>query len=354
MKTTPLPDNEKFEQVLDGKQVKLYHLKNQNGLEATITNYGGRIVSLFVPDKDHQRLDITLGFNSLQEYLDHPSYYGAIIGRYGNRIANGNFMLDDQIYHLATNNGTNALHGGLKGFDKVVWTVISQDVHHLQLHYLSADGEEGYPGNLEIKVTYTLNNENELGIHYEAITDKKTILNLTNHAFFNLNGESSGLINNHLLQINADHFTPVDEKQIPTGEIAPVENTPFDFRETTEMGLRMDDGHQQIQYGLGYDHNYVLKQVEGNLSLAAIATGDESAIQMKVYTDQPGIQFYSGNFISGNDPGKSGVIYKKRSAFCLETQHFPDSPHQPGFPSTELIPGETFKSTTIYKFSLIS
>ncbi|MGV8879249.1 MAG: aldose epimerase family protein [Sphingobacteriaceae bacterium] len=352
MKSTPLPEKEKFDQLLDGKRVKLYTLKNDSGMEVAITNYGGRIVSLFVSDIENCNTDVTLGFDTLQKYLDSSTYYGALIGRFGNRIANGNFVLDGVTYQLAANNGENALHGGIKGFDAVVWDVLQADDQHLKLHYLSVDGEEGYPGNLKITATYSLSAQNELGIHYEVVTDKKTVLNVTNHAFFNLNGESSGLINKHQLQINAEFITPVNENLIPTGEILPVDGTPFDFRKITEIGLRMDANDQQIKFGRGYDHNYVLGQAKSELMLAATVFGDQSGIRMAVYTDQPGMQFYSGNFISGKDLGKSNVVYEKRSGFCLETQHFPDSPNQPGFPSTELTPGEHFESTTVYKFDL--
>lgn len=352
MKSTSLPEKEKFDQMRDGKRVELFTLKNKNGMVVAITNYGGRIVSLFVSDIENCKTDVTLGFDTLQKYLNNSTYYGALIGRFGNRIANGNFVLDGITYHLAANNGANALHGGIKGFDAVVWDVLQADDQHLELQYLSADGEEGYPGNLKINTTYTLSEQNELGIHYEAVTDKKTVLNVTNHAFFNLNGEGNGMIDKHQLQINAGFITPVNENLIPTGEILPVDGTPFDFREITEIGLRMNANDQQIKFGRGYDHNYVLGQAKSELTLAATVFGDRSRIRMAVYTDQPGMQFYSGNFISGKDIGKSGVIYEKRSGLCLETQHFPDSPNQPDFPSTELIPGERFKSTTVYKFDL--
>jgi aldose 1-epimerase len=356
MNSNRRPSSEKFDRVIDGKQIKLYTLKNSKGVEVAITNFGGRIVSLHVPDKNQELRDINLGFDSLDGYLEsakiNETYFGAIIGRYGNRIANAKFSIDGTTYKLAANNGQNALHGGLKGFNAVVWDVLLENDQTLKLSYLSVDGEEGYPGNLKIIVTYTLDEANNLKIFYQAETDKKTVVNFTNHAFFNLNGENSGSIINHQLQINASAYTPVSENLIPTGLIEQVEGTPFDFRTPATIGLRIDADHQQLIYGRGYDHNYVFDADRERLHLAAVATGDQSGIEMKVYTDEPAMQFYSGNFISGNNIGKGGRVYEKRCAFCLETQHFPDSPNQPDFPSTLLSPGNKFESTTIYQFGL--
>lgn len=345
-------DNQ-FSKTVDGKQVDLYFLKNKNEVKAAITNYGGRIVSLWVPDKNSTLTDVTLGYDDLDSY-QKPSdpYFGSLIGRYGNRIAKGTFTLDSQQYKLDVNNGVNSLHGGKTGFHARVWDARQIDEKSLELSYVSKDGEEGYPGNLTCKVVYTLTDDNELKIEYTATTDKKTVLNLTNHAYFNLNGEGSGTINDHLLQINANRFTPVDTTLIPTGKLMNVAGTPFDFRKLTPIGSRLNAEHEQLKNGKGYDHNFVLNGSANSMKKAATAIGDKSGIQMDVSTTEPGVQFYGGNFLDDKVIGKGGKVYGFRTGFCLETQHFPDSPNQPSFPSTVLNPGDEFKSTTIYRFSV--
>ncbi|MXV17013.1 aldose epimerase family protein [Hufsiella ginkgonis] len=351
--STAAYDTADFHKDVDGKPVNLYTLKNKNGLEAVITNYGGRIVSLMVPDKAGKLTDVVLGYQKLSGYQkDNDPYFGALIGRYGNRIAKGKFKLDGKEYSLAINNGLNSLHGGPTGFHKRVWEVVSSSADKLELKYVSADGEEGYPGNLTVKVTYTLTDENGLRIDYAVTTDAPTVQNITNHAYFNLNGEGSGTINDHLMMINADKFTPVDTTLIPTGELKDVTGTPFDFRKPTAIGSRVDADDAQIKAGLGYDHNFVLNKKDNSLTLAASVTGPATGITMDVLTTEPGIQFYGGNFLDGKDSdGKSAKPYPHRTAFCLETQHFPDSPNQPAFPSTVLKPSVTYTSTTVYKFS---
>lgn len=342
-----------FSKTVDGKQVDLYFLKNKNEVKAAITNYGGRIVSLWVPDKNQTMIDVTLGYDNLDSY-QKPSdpYFGALIGRYGNRIAKGAFTLDSQQYKLDINNGVNTLHGGKTGFSARVWDARQIDEKSLELTYVSKDGEEGYPGNLTCKVIYTLTDDNELKIQYSATTDKRTVINLTNHAYFNLNGEGSGTINDHLLQINANRFTPVDTTLIPTGKLMNVAGTPFDFRKLTPIGSRLNAAHEQLKNGKGYDHNFVLNGAPNAMKKAATAIGDKSGIQMDVSTTEPGVQFYGGNFLNDNTIGKGGKVYGQRTGFCLETQHFPDSPNQPSFPSTVLNPGDEYTSTTIYKFSV--
>jgi aldose 1-epimerase len=349
------PERVYFNTEHNGKKVDLYTLQNKDGLRIDITNYGGRIVSLFTPDKNGVFDDIVTGYHSLEEYLNsNEVYFGALIGRYGNRIANGRFSLDGIDYSLATNNGTNHLHGGPSGFHNVVWDAEQVNDHILKLTYLSAHMEEGYPGNLSVVVFYSLTNENELVTEYEATTDKPTVINLTNHAFFNLAGEGQKTINNHLLKINADFYTPVFENLIPTGHIEPVADTPFDFRDFTPIGERLQSDHPQLQYGLGYDHNYMLRDTMKGREIIYAASVYEpiSGRMMDVYTTEPGLQFYGGNFLNGSDTGKRGEPYLHRSSFCLETQHFPDSPNQPQFPSTVLRPGEVFRSKTIYRFSV--
>lgn len=352
-KTAALPDRGAFRDTLDGKITDLYILKNANGMTAAITNYGGRVVSLLVPDKNGDLKDISIGYGSVRDYTtNEESYFGATIGRYGNRIAKGKFTLDGKQYSLATNNAPNALHGGAKGFNKVVWEARQLNDSTLELSYLSKDMEEGYPGNLNSKVTIAVTSNNELTFDYEATTDKKTIVNLTNHTYFNLNGEGSGTINNHLLQINADRYTPVDMTLIPTG-IEPVQGTPFDFRQPTAIGSRLDTTNVQIKNGLGFDHNFVLNANNSQgLNHAATVTGDQSGIVMHVYTQEPGIQFYGGNFLKGVNTLKGGAKDEFRTAFCLETQHYPDSPNQPSFPSTVLEPGKVYKTRTVYKFEV--
>jgi len=338
---------------VDGKQVFLYALSNGKGMEARITNYGGIVVALVVPDRAGKPGDIVLGYDSLSSYLKATPYFGAIVGRYGNRIGKARFTLDGKEYTLKANDGANTLHGGLKGFDKVVWepdesTPPSEPV--LKLKYVSPDGEEGYPGTLTATVTYTLTDSNELRIDYSATTDKPTVLNLTHHSYFNLAGAGSGDILSHELMLNADRFTPIDSGLIPTGELQSVEGTPMDFRTSTAIGARINAKDDQLRYGRGYDHNWVLNRTGNGLSLAARVSEPASGRAMEVWTTEPGIQFYSGNFLDGSNVGKGGKVYAYRTGLCLETQHFPDSPNKPQFPSTVLKPGEKFTSTTVYKF----
>lgn len=342
-----------FQTEIDGKTTDLFKLENDNGIEIYITNYGGRIVSWLVPDRDGIRADIVLGYDSIEGYLNsNEVYFGALIGRFGNRIADGKFELDGVEYTLAINNPPNHLHGGPNGFHNVIWDAQQISDQQLRLNYISADGEEGYPGNLQIQVDYSLNNDNELMIDYTAATDQKTVLNLTNHAFFNLAGAGSGTVNHHELMVIADHYTPVDPTLIPTGEIVPVSGTPFDFRSAKTIGRDLDQDHEQLTFGVGYDHNFVLNRENlGSLELAARVYEPKSGRVMEVLTTEPGLQFYGGNFLNGSDVGKEGVPYEFRSAFCLETQHFPDSPNQPGFPSTALEAGETYHTVTVYRFS---
>lgn len=342
------PDPEKFKTQIDGKPVALYTLQNANGLRVDVTNFGGRIVSLFVPDKDGVFEDIVTGYHTIEEFVaSEEIYFGALIGRFGNRIARGTFSIDGETYTLATNNGPNHLHGGVKGFNNVVWDAHQNSTQSLTLTYLSPHMEEGYPGNLQVEVTYELSDNNELIIGYKATTDQKTVVNLTSHAFFNLAGEGSKSINNHFLKINADHYTPVDANLIPTGAIEPVEGTPFDFRTFRQIGERIESDHEQIAFGRGYDHNFVLNapQSTQKLNFAASIYDPESGRLMEVYTSEPGIQFYGGNFLSGKEIGKKGQPYLHRTSFCLETQHFPDSPNQPNFPSTLLEPGQIYQTT---------
>jgi aldose 1-epimerase len=339
---------------VDGKDVFLYTLRNASGMEARITNYGGIVVSLTTPDRSKKQGDIVLGYDSLSSYLTGKSYFGAIVGRYGNRIGKARFTLDGKEYTLNVNDGANTLHGGMKGFDKVVWDVdestpATQPV--LSLSYLSKDGEEGYPGNLKASVVYTLTDSNELRIDYAATTDKPTVLNLTHHSYFNLAGAGSGDILSHQVMLNADGFTPVDAGLITTGEIRPVAGTPMDFRTPAAVGSRIGASDEQLRLGRGYDHNWVLNRTGEGLSLAARVTESTSGRVMEVWTTQPGVQFYTGNFLDGTAIGKGGKPYAYRTGLCLETQHFPDSPNKPSFPTTVLSPGEKFSSTTIYKFS---
>ena len=349
-----LPSKAAFQQLIDGKQTDLYVLKNKNNMQAAITNYGGRLVSLLVPDKDNNLTDVSVGFDSVLQYQTSTEpYFGATIGRYGNRIAKGKFSLDGKQYSLFTNNGPNTLHGGKKGFQYVVWDARQVGDSILELTYLSKDMEEGYPGNLQVKVIYQLTDDNELKLTYEALTDKKTVVNLTNHAFFNLNGAGSGTINNHVLMINADHYTPVDATLIPTGKMIPVANTPFDFRTPVAIGKNVDANDEQLKNGNGYDHNFVLnKNTAAGLNHAATVTADKTNIVMDVYTEEPGLQFYGGNFMQSKNSMKGGGKDDFRTAFCLETQHFPDSPNQPAFPSTVLEPGKTYNTVSVYKFSV--
>jgi len=353
MKVVPatLPDSAAFRDTTGAQPTGLYILKNGHA-QAAVTNYGARLVSLIVPDKTGNPTDVVVGYDNIDSYLHRPdTYFGAIVGRYGNRIAKGHFKLNGKEYTLPTNDGPNTLHGGTKGFDAGIWTGKQLSDKSVQLYYLSTDGEMGFPGNLQVRVTYTLTDSNTLRIDYEATTDKATVLNITNHSYFNLNGQGSGTINNHLLQLNADAYTPVDSTLIPTGKIEPVAGTPFDFRQPTAIGSRINANNQQLKYGKGYDHNFVLNKSKDSLGLAAIVEGDKSGIVLTVRTDQPGVQFYGGNFMKGTNPIKFGKKDEYRSAFCLETQHYPDSPNEPSFPSTELKPGQTFRSTTTFTFA---
>ena len=335
-------------------QLQVYSLGNQNGLKMSVLNYGGKIVSLTVPDKTGTPGDIVLGYDSLKQYLKGNAYFGALIGRYGNRIAKGKFTLDGQEYQLPINNGVNSLHGGPKGFQNQFWQAEpfqNNGSDALELRYKSMDGEEGYPGILDVKVIYTLTDQNELIIDYEAIADKPTIVNLTHHSFFNLAGEGSGDILNHELTLSADKFLPVDAGLIPTGELKPVAGTPFDFQKPHKIGERINLEDEQLKLGKGYDHCWVLTKKSNELSLAARVTEPTSGRTMEVWTTEPGIQFYTGNFLDGTNLGKGGKAYQYRTAFCLEAQHFPDSPNRENFPSTVLRPGDFYKQKTIYKFS---
>ncbi len=348
-----VPDKTDFQDSIDGKKTDLYILKNKAGVTAAITNYGGRLVSLLVPDKNGKLTDVVVGLKGVKDYVSSTEpYFGATIGRVGNRIAKGKFTLDGKQYTLFTNNGPNTLHGGKKGFQAVVWDAVQPNDSTLELRYVAKDMEEGYPGNLNVKVTYSLTTDNGFKCEYEATTDKKTVVNLTNHAFFNLNGEGSGTINNHILQINADKYTPVDSTLIPTGKIEPVTGSPFDFTKPTAIGARVNDTNDQIKYGKGYDHNFILNAgSNGGMNHAATVVGDISGIQMDITTQEPGLQFYGGNFMQGKNTFKGGAKDDLRTAFCLETQHFPDSPNQPSFPSIVLEPGKTYHTISVFKFS---
>lgn len=341
-----------FGKLKNGTEVQQYTLTNSKNTKAVFTNYGGRLVSLIIPDQDGKPTDVVVGFKNAAEYeASTEPYFGATIGRVGNRIAKGRFTLDGKEYKLFTNNGPNTLHGGKNGFQAVVWTAKQTDEHTLELTYLSKDMEENFPGNLNVKVIYTLTNDNELKMDYEATTDKKTPVNLTNHAFFNLNGEGSGTILNHVLQINADKYTPVDATLIPTGKIEPVAGTPFDFRKKLAIGTNIAAKNEQLKNGGGFDHNYVLNENKAQgLNMAARVTGDKSGITMDVLTTEPGLQFYSGNFMQSKNTFKGGAKDDFRTAFCLETQHFPDAPNQPNFPSIILEPGQTYRTSSVYKF----
>jgi aldose 1-epimerase len=335
------------------RPIYLYTMKNASGMEIAVTNYGAHLTRVLVPDSNGRMADVVLGFENLEGYLGKHPYMGATIGRYANRIAIGRFTLDDKEYRLAVNNGPNSLHGGLEGFDKKVWDAEEVSTSHgpaMRFRYVSPDGEEGYPGTLTVSVTYSLSQQNEVQVDYQATTDAPTVLNLTNHSYFNLAGAGKGTILDHIVMIDADRFTPVDSGLIPTGEFRPVEDTPFDFRTPTAIGARIDANETQMKLGGGYDHNFVLRESTQSLRLAARVKEETSGRVMEVLTDQPGMQFYTGNFLDGTVTGKGGVQYEKRFGFCMETQHFPDSPNKPVFPSTVLRPNEQFNSTTVYRF----
>ncbi|HET9306348.1 MAG TPA: aldose epimerase family protein [Candidatus Sulfotelmatobacter sp.] len=339
----------------DGRPVTLYKLTNSHGVEVHAMNYGGIILSIRVPDRKGQFADIVLGHDTMEGYVPNPPYIGAIVGRYANRIANGTFTLDGKTYTLPKNDGPNTLHGGTtRTFDKVVWEGEPlEGKTGVAFTYLSKDGEEGFPGNVKVKVTYTLTDGNALIIDYEATTDKATPINVSQHSYFNLKGEGNGDILDHEIMINADRFTPVDKNLIPTGELRPVKGTPLDFAKSTKMGARIDDNYEQLVLGHGYDHNFILndKPDQNGLKLAARVQESTSGRVLEVWTTQPGIQFYTGNFLDGTVTGKQGHVYKRRYGFCLETQHFPDSPNHPKFPTTMLKPGETFHQKSVFKFS---
>lgn len=343
-----------FGKTAEGTAVDLYVLTNANGAETSITNYGGRVVSLKMPDRSGKLADIVLGFDSFDGYLQKEPYFGALVGRYGNRIAKGRFTLDGVELKLAQNNGENALHGGIRGFDKRVWQAKEIEAgggRSLELKYVAKDGEEGYPGELTATVVYTLTDANELKIDYTATSDKATVVNLTNHSYFNLAGQGEGDILQHVATISADQFTPVDAGLIPTGELHNVKGTPFDFTSPAAIGARINQDDQQLKFGGGYDHNWVLRGGGGSLKPVAEVFEPGTGRVMQVLTTEPGLQFYTGNFLDGSIRGKQGKVYNRRYAFCMETQHFPDSPNKPQFPSTVLKPGTTYRSQTVYKFS---
>jgi aldose 1-epimerase len=343
-----------FGKTTNGTPVEIYTLTNANGIELRAMTYGGIITSLKVPDRSGHFGDIVLGFDTIDRYLKDPPYFGALIGRYGNRIAKGQFTLGGTTFKLATNNGPNHLHGGVKGFDKVLWNAIQAagpEGVSVTFTRTSPDGEEGYPGNLHVSVRYMLTDKNELVVDYRATTDKATPVNLTQHSYFNLAADSSDILG-HELMLNASRYTPVDDTLIPTGELAPVEGTPFDFQKATAIGARIEADHVQLKNGKGYDHNWVLNRTGAGLQRAAFVVEPKSGRTMDIATTEPGIQFYSGNFLDGTVAGKGGQVYKHRAGFCLETQHYPDSPNHPDFPSTILQPGQTYASKTVFTFGV--
>jgi aldose 1-epimerase len=346
-------DKQPFGTMPTGEPIDIYTLRNDKGAEARIMTYGGIVVSLKMPDKSGNYDDVVLGYDNLDSYVKNSPYFGALIGRYGNRIGGAKFTLDGTAYTLPANDGPNTLHGGLKGFDKRVWTAKAAretgDGPQLVLQYLSKDGEEGFPGNLDVTATITLMNDNALRYEYKATTDKDTVVNLTHHGYFNLAGQ--GDILSHVLMIPADRFTPVDSTLIPTGVLQPVENTPFDFRTPTAIGARIGQDDEQLKFGKGYDHNWVINKKFGDMTLMARVSDPGTGRVMEVWSTEPGLQFYSGNFLDGTITGKGGRVYAHRNAFCMEPQHYPDSPNKPEFPTTELKPGETYHNTIMYKFS---
>ena len=342
-----------FGHATDGAPVTLYTLRNANGVEANIMNYGGIVVSLKVPDKSGKLGDVVLGYDNVADYIKETPYFGALIGRYGNRIAKGQFTINGRQFTLATNNYPNSLHGGVKGFDKVVWQATPATTDQgptLKLQYLAHDGEEGYPGNLSVTVVYTLTDDNGLKVEYTATTDMDTVINLTQHSYWNLAGQ--GDILSHEVMMSADRFTPVDDTLIPTGELRPVEGTPFDFRKATAIGARINQPDEQLKFGKGYDHNWVFNKRIGDLTQMARVYESTSGRVMEVWSTEPGLQFYSGNFLDGTLKGKGGWVYQFRNGFCMEPQHYPDSPNHPDFPSAVLKPGQTYHNTIIYKFSV--
>jgi aldose 1-epimerase len=344
-----------FGKMPDGAPVAIYTLRNSKGMEARIMTYGGIVQSLKVPDKNGKFDDVVLGYDNLEGYLTNSPYFGALIGRYGNRIGGAKFMLEGKTCTLAINNGPNSLHGGIKGFDKVVWQAqswLTPDGPALELTYVSKDGEEGFPGNLKVTAIYTLTDNNELHLHFSATTDQPTICNLTHHSYFNLRGQGNGDILGHEVYINADKTTPVDKDLIPTGEYAPVAGTPFDFRRPTAIGARINDPDQQLQFGPGYDHNWVINKPLGKLGLQARVYEPATGRVMEVWSTEPGLQFYAGNSLDGTITGKDGKVYQRRNAFCMEPQHYPDSPNKPMFPTTELKPDETYQNTILYRFNV--
>lgn len=347
-------DAKNFDQKVDGKQAKLFTMKNNNGLVAYVTNFGGRIVALNVPNKKGDYVDVVLGFDTLDDYLNHDggTYYGAAIGRYGNRIKDGKFSLDGVDYTLPINNGPNSLHGGLVGFDSKVWDATQVDDSTIIFKYTAVDGEEAYPGKLEVTMLYTLTDDNEFAITYEASTDKKTICNLTNHSYFNLKGCGNGTAVNHVVQLNADNYIPIDENAIPLGDIATVDNTPFDFRKAHTIAARVDNNDTQLKHGKGYDHTFFFSQADGETVFQMGSCYEpEGGVMMEVFSDQPGVQLYTANW-TANKHGKAGTTWVERDAMCFETQCPPNSPNQANFPSVELAPGDIYKHTCIYKFSV--
>ena len=346
-----------FGKMPDGTPVKIYTLRNSEGIEARIMTYGGIVLSLKVPDKKGKFDDVVLGYDNLDGYIVNKGdpHFGALIGRYGNRIGGAKFTLEGKTYTLAANNGPNSLHGGIKGFDKVVWqgrSSVTPIGPALELTYVSKDGEEGFPGNLKVTAVYTLTDDNGLRLDFTATTDKPTICNLTHHSYFNLAGQGNGDILGHEVYINSDKFTPVDKDLIPTGELKSVAGTPFDFRKPTTIGARINNDDEQLKFGNGYDHNWVVNKPLGKLSLQARVYEPTSGRVMEVMSTEPGLQFYTGNFLDGSITGKSGKVYQRRSGLCMEPQHYPDSPNKPGFPSVVIRPGEVYKNTIIYRFSV--
>jgi len=349
-KGKPAVTKKEFGKTADGHAVELYTLTNSNGMRADIMTYGGTLVSLTAPDRTGKFGDVILGLDEVGSYEKGTAYFGALIGRYGNRIGKAQFVLDGKTYKLSANDNGNTLHGGAKGFDKRVWTAKPGAGAELELTYVSKDGEEGFPGTLTAKVVYSLTDKNEIKIDYTATTDKDTVVNLTNHTYFNLAGPGEGTILNHEVAINASRFTPVDAGLIPTGELRPVKGTPFDFHNPTAIGARIGQNDEQLKFGKGYDHNWVLDKNSAGLTGAAVVHEPKTGRVMEVWTTEPGLQFYTGNFLDGTLKGK-GKTYAYRGGFCMETQHYPDSPNKPDFPSTTLKPGQTYKTTTLYRFS---